>query len=66
MNPPFVRSVGGNLLFGSLPDDRGAMQNELKKRVKTLQAALLRCSYNHLIFMNLILLLGTVLDDISP
>lgn len=38
MNPPFVRSVGGNLLFGSLPDDRGAMQNELKKRVKTLQA----------------------------
>ncbi|MFO1424977.1 MAG: N-6 DNA methylase [Candidatus Competibacteraceae bacterium] len=38
MNPPFVRSVGGNLLFGSLPDERGAMQNELKKRVKKLQA----------------------------
>ena len=34
MNPPFVRSVGGNLLFGSLPDDRGAMQAELKRRVK--------------------------------
>lgn len=38
MNPPFVRSVGGNLLFGSLPDERGAMQTELKKRVKSLQA----------------------------
>ena len=38
MNPPFVRSVGGNLLFGSLPDERGAMQSELKKRVKHLQA----------------------------
>ena len=38
MNPPFVRSVGGNLLFGSLPDERGAMQSELKKRVKNLQA----------------------------
>ncbi len=34
MNPPFVRSVGGNLLFGSLPDERGAMQAELKRRVK--------------------------------
>ena len=31
MNPPFVRSVGGNLLFGSLPDVRGVMQAELKK-----------------------------------
>lgn len=38
MNPPFVRSVGGNLLFGSLPDERGAMQAELKKRVKNLSA----------------------------
>ena len=38
MNPPFVRSVGGNLLFGSLPDERGALQTELKKRVKNLQA----------------------------
>jgi hypothetical protein len=38
MNPPFVRSVNNNLLFGSLPDERGAMQSELKKRVKNLQA----------------------------
>lgn len=38
MNPPFVRSVGGNLLFGSLPDDRGKMQKELKKRVKKIGA----------------------------
>jgi hypothetical protein len=35
MNPPFVRSVGGNLLFGSLPRDRSAMQTELKKRMKS-------------------------------
>ncbi|GEM_PF-179651 len=34
MNPPFVRSVGGNLLFGSLPDEREQLQHELKKRVK--------------------------------
>lgn len=38
MNPPFVRSVGGNLLFGSLPDDRGALQKELKKRVRNIAA----------------------------
>ncbi len=38
MNPPFVRSVGGNLLFGSLPDERGVLQDELRKRVKSLQA----------------------------
>ena len=38
MNPPFVRSVGGNLLFGSLPDERGALQKELKKQVKGLSA----------------------------
>ena len=38
MNPPFVRSVGGNLLFGSLPDERGVLQTELKKRVKKLPA----------------------------
>ncbi len=32
MNPPFVRSVGGNLLFGSLPDsERKPMQKELAK-----------------------------------
>jgi hypothetical protein len=33
MNPPFVRSVGGNLLFGSLPDERGRMQTRLKHLV---------------------------------
>ncbi len=38
MNPPFVRSVGGNLLFGSLPDERGRLQSELKKRVKEIGA----------------------------
>lgn len=31
-----------------------------------LLSALLRCSYNLLIFMNLIFLLGTILDEISP
>lgn len=32
MNPPFTRSVGGNLLFGSLPDaERRSMQQELAK-----------------------------------
>ncbi|MEW5718356.1 MAG: hypothetical protein AB1817_07020, partial [Chloroflexota bacterium] len=32
MNPPFTRSVGGNLLFGSVPDDeRAEMQKRLKK-----------------------------------
>lgn len=32
MNPPFVRSVGGNLLFGSLPEkERAPMQKELAK-----------------------------------
>lgn len=39
MNPPFVRSVGGNLLFGSLPDERGALQTALKKRAKPLSAS---------------------------
>ena len=34
MNPPFVRSVGGNLLFGSLPDERGVLQKDLKKRLR--------------------------------
>ncbi|MDR3353145.1 MAG: hypothetical protein LBO00_09160 [Zoogloeaceae bacterium] len=37
MNPPFVRSVGGNLLFGSLPEDeRTKLQTELKKRARNL------------------------------
>jgi hypothetical protein len=38
MNPPFVRSVGGNLLFGSLPDDRGVLQKALKSQVRGLHA----------------------------
>jgi len=41
MNPPFVRSVGGNLLFGSLPDDeRKKLQAELKRRVRDLSASI--------------------------
>lgn len=41
MNPPFVRSVGGNLLFGSVPDHRKQMQKELAQRIRTerLQAS---------------------------
>jgi hypothetical protein len=35
MNPPFTRSVGGNLLFGSLPDaDRKKMQKRLAELIK--------------------------------
>ncbi|MBI4337121.1 MAG: hypothetical protein HY683_04740 [Chloroflexi bacterium] len=35
MNPPFTRSVGGNLLFGSLPDsERHQMQQELAKLLR--------------------------------
>lgn len=35
MNPPFTRSVGGNLLFGSLPDkERQPMQKELADLLK--------------------------------
>lgn len=36
MNPPFVRSVYGNLLFGSLPDERDDMQKELSRRTREL------------------------------
>lgn len=39
MNPPFTRSVGGNLLFGSLPDDRDAMQTELRRQVRDVPAS---------------------------
>jgi hypothetical protein len=39
MNPPFTRSVGGNLLFGSLPADREALQTELKKQVRNVPAS---------------------------
>lgn len=35
MNPPFTRSVGGNLLFGNLPNaERTKAQDKLKKLVK--------------------------------
>jgi hypothetical protein len=35
MNPPFTRSVGGNLLFGNLPEaERAKMQAKLKSLVK--------------------------------
>ena len=39
MNPPFTRSVGGNLLFGSLPTtERRRLQRELSDRLKSRQA----------------------------
>jgi hypothetical protein len=39
MNPPFVRSVVGNLLFGSLPqEDRPRLQRKLKKIMAGLPA----------------------------
>jgi len=35
MNPPFTRSVGGNLLFGSLPkDERARLQKYLSQILK--------------------------------
>ena len=40
MNPPFTRSVGGNLLFGSLPAaERRQLQAELSRRLKSRQAS---------------------------
>lgn len=40
MNPPFTRSVGGNLLFGSLPaNERRPMQKHLKELVKKAKAS---------------------------
>ena len=40
MNPPFTRSVGGNLLFGSLPSaERRKLQSELSRRLKSRQAS---------------------------
>jgi hypothetical protein len=40
MNPPFTRSVGGNLLFGNLPaDERDRMQTKLKRMVKQQNAS---------------------------
>lgn len=40
MNPPFTRSVGGNLLFGSLPrEERRKLQDELSHRLRKRQAS---------------------------
>ena len=40
MNPPFTRSVIGNLLFGSLPKtERRKLQDELSRRLKSRQAS---------------------------
>ena len=40
MNPPFTRSVGGNLLFGSLPTrERRTLQTELSRRLKSHEAS---------------------------
>ena len=40
MNPPFTRSVGGNLLFGSLQQsERRKLQRELSQRLKSMQAS---------------------------
>ena len=40
MNPPFTRSVGGNLLFGSLPQaERNRLRKELSSRLKARQAS---------------------------
>ena len=40
MNPPFTRSVIGNLLFGSLPKaERRKLQDELSRRLKSRRAS---------------------------
>lgn len=40
MNPPFTKSGGGNLLFGSLPQsERKKLQRELSRRLKSMQAS---------------------------
>jgi hypothetical protein len=39
MNPPFVSSRYGNLLFGSLPEERAALQKELSKQAKGLSVS---------------------------
>lgn len=39
MNPPFVRSVGGNLLFGSMPEaERTEMQKRLARLLRETEA----------------------------
>ncbi len=41
MNPPFTRSVGGNLLFGSLPEaERRKLRDTLSKRLKPMDGQL--------------------------
>ena len=40
MNPPFTKSGGGNLLFGSLPQsERRKLQDELSQRLKSMRAS---------------------------
>ena len=40
MNPPFTKSGGGNLLFGSLPQaERRRLQDELSLRLKSMKAS---------------------------
>lgn len=39
MNPPFVSSRYGNMLFGSLPYDRPALQKELSRQAKILNVS---------------------------
>ena len=40
MNPPFTKSGGGNLLFGSLTQsDRRKLQDELSRRLKSMRAS---------------------------
>ena len=40
MNPPFTKSGGGNLLFGSLPpSERRKLQDELSRRLKSIRAS---------------------------
>ena len=40
MNPPFTKSGGGNLLFGSLPQsERRKLQRELSQRLKSMKAS---------------------------
>lgn len=40
MNPPFTRSIGGNLMFGNLPSDqRERLKSELSRRLKSRQAS---------------------------
>jgi hypothetical protein len=44
MNPPFVRSVNSNLLFGSLPHWRREMQQELARRLRSKPGREVRAS----------------------